>query len=342
MPRDNDSQGLRRRNLLKYAGGASLAGISGLSGCSAFGGGDNNGEFPSDTIRIVVGYPEGSLTDSVARVLAPVIGENAGVDVVVENMDGAAQMRAAGEMYHQREPDGHHWFASYTPSLVTAALLEDVDFDVTDFRAFGRAMEYSFALVANSQYSGENVEDLINQYSEGGLSRTSGLNVGHPSYIASVLLRDEFGMEWETYVPYDGGNEQCRAIASDEVPAGIVADMSAIPFHEDGEVDIICSLADGGNDLTNSRDIPSWTDFGYDPIDYLGISNMDWFLPPDTPDDIVDQTETMLQNAVESDEATEFFDNNPYPQTWAGADEVQSNLEEIRETLPEIVNFDEM
>ena len=42
-------------------------------------------DYPSRTIRIVVAYPPGGITDTIARIVGQKISENVGQPVVVEN-----------------------------------------------------------------------------------------------------------------------------------------------------------------------------------------------------------------------------------------------------------------
>ena len=68
-------------------------------------------EWPSETIRIVVGFTLGGSSDLVARLLAPHLSEALGTDVIVENMPGAASTIAAAKVA-ETAPDGYTFFLS--------------------------------------------------------------------------------------------------------------------------------------------------------------------------------------------------------------------------------------
>ena len=77
--------------------------------------------WPSKPLRIVVGFPAGSVTDTVARVMAEQLAKSLGQPVVVENKPGAGGVVAA-ETVLKAEPDGHTFVLSGTSSIVTRGL----------------------------------------------------------------------------------------------------------------------------------------------------------------------------------------------------------------------------
>ena len=63
-------------------------------------------DFPTRTVRIVVGFQPGGTTDILARVIAEKLREIWNVPVVVENRPGADGIIAT-TMVHQAPPDGY-------------------------------------------------------------------------------------------------------------------------------------------------------------------------------------------------------------------------------------------
>ena len=63
-------------------------------------------EFPSHSIRLLVGFPTGGPSDLAARLIAERMQKELGQPVVVENKTGAAGMIALNEMLAQPR-DGH-------------------------------------------------------------------------------------------------------------------------------------------------------------------------------------------------------------------------------------------
>ncbi|MEH3086598.1 MAG: tripartite tricarboxylate transporter substrate binding protein [Xylophilus ampelinus] len=102
--------GPRRRALLlgMPAIAAARPARAAAPGCGAAGERDAGGTppWPCRTLRIVVGYPPGGVSDQVARALAEALSGRLGVAAVVENRAGASGMLALDQVAGHR-PDGH-------------------------------------------------------------------------------------------------------------------------------------------------------------------------------------------------------------------------------------------
>ena len=73
--------------------------------------------WPSRPVRLVLQFPPGGSTDSVARILAQSMSATLGQPVLVENRPGA-DGAIAGDFVARAEPDGHTFFlASNTPMM---------------------------------------------------------------------------------------------------------------------------------------------------------------------------------------------------------------------------------
>jgi len=62
--------------------------------------------YPSQTVRIIVGFPPGGTTDVIARLIAQELTESLGKAVVVENRPGASGTIGSG-IAAKSPPDGH-------------------------------------------------------------------------------------------------------------------------------------------------------------------------------------------------------------------------------------------
>ena len=75
--------------------------------------------YPSKPIRFVVGFPAGSITDNMARIVAEHVKGKHGQPVVVDNKPGANGVVGAAEVA-RAAPDGTPcWSATPAPSLST-------------------------------------------------------------------------------------------------------------------------------------------------------------------------------------------------------------------------------
>src|ERR671937_2687284 len=79
-------------------------------------------EFPSRVVRIVVPYPPGGGTDTLARLLADQLGRRWGQSAIVENIGGAAGNIGAAEVA-RATPDGHTLLLASPGPIATNSFL---------------------------------------------------------------------------------------------------------------------------------------------------------------------------------------------------------------------------
>ena len=73
-------------------------------------------QWPQRPIKVVVPFPPGGVTDSIARITADWLSPRFGQPVVAENRPGASGAIAA-EFVARSEPDGYTLFSAATPQL---------------------------------------------------------------------------------------------------------------------------------------------------------------------------------------------------------------------------------
>jgi tripartite-type tricarboxylate transporter receptor subunit TctC len=111
---------LKRRQFLQLAGAAVASPLI-SSGARA-------DTYPSRSIRLIVGFPPGSATDIVARLMSQPLSEKLGQQVVVDNHPGAGSNLAAGLVAHAA-PDGYTLLAMTITNAVNETLYKNLDFD---------------------------------------------------------------------------------------------------------------------------------------------------------------------------------------------------------------------
>ena len=63
-------------------------------------------QYPQRTVTVIVPYPAGGPTDQLARMLAPVLPDKLGQNVIVENVSGGATTIATGRVARAMDPEG--------------------------------------------------------------------------------------------------------------------------------------------------------------------------------------------------------------------------------------------
>src|ERR1700758_4839764 len=87
--------------------------------------------YPSRNITIIVPYPAGGPTDTLARILAERLQGALGQSVIVENIGGAGGSIGGGRGAHAA-PDGYTLSIGHTPTHVFNASILKLDYDVVN------------------------------------------------------------------------------------------------------------------------------------------------------------------------------------------------------------------
>ncbi len=196
----------RRRLLTLAAAGMALPGVL----CA-------QGNWPDRPIRIIVPWPPGGSTDTIARLFQPRLAAVLGQPVVIENRGGASGSIGAAEAA-RAAPDGSTWLFQYDNeapnqtlmrlgyrtlealapvTLVATGPLVMVAHHSTPFRSFQEVVA-----------AARREPDRWNYGSSG---------VGGLAHISTTLLQQQGGFRL-THVPYRGGGPAVTAAVAGEVP----------------------------------------------------------------------------------------------------------------------------
>ena len=151
-------------------------------------------------VHIVVGFPPGSTTDLVARLVQPKLAEALGQTVVVENKPGASG-NVAAQQVKRAAPDGYTLFLTSVAYAVNPSLYANAGYDpFTDFIPVILAPSTPNLISVNPSVPAKNLQELIElarkeklSYASSGTGTTTHLSVERIKMAARVDI---------THVPY--------------------------------------------------------------------------------------------------------------------------------------------
>lgn len=355
-----------RRWFLRSAGTVSAATMAGLAGCSG-NGGDGEGEetepetetdsgmetdpgeetdtgdseWPTQRMRLIIPFSEGGGTDTWHRQFIPVVSEELGQPIQIDNIPGAASLRGAAEMV-RADPDGYTWGAFNPPSTPTSYMLNPQDWELTSLKGVCRYARQAYVFYVNPDQGFEDFSAVLEAYQNGDLQNFGGQQVGGIVWVMAHLLRnlDDYQMAWENYVGYDGGGPLVQAVASGEVPCGVTTPASGVGAIESGDVDVVAVMASDGDPQV--PDVPSVTDLGFENIDYIGqLQRCEW-APEGTPDRYIDQWSSAVETALQSDRMQQWLEETGNRTDFAGPEAANNALQNAFETIPEQVDLESL
>ncbi len=160
--------------------------------------------YPEKPIRLIVGFPPGSLPDTVARLLSQRLAEAWGKPVVIDNVAGAGGSIAADRVA-KAAPDGYTLGLLAQGSLVINPSLYKLAYDpVKDFAPVSQVYMTPSFLVVHNAVPAKSVKELVAlaKAQPGGLTFASG-GSGSGTHMAAELFKSAAGIDI-LHIPYKG------------------------------------------------------------------------------------------------------------------------------------------
>lgn len=118
-------------------------------------------DFPSRTVRIVMGFGAGGLGDIAGRAIGQVMSQNIGQPVIIENMPGAGGATAALSVA-RAAPDGHTMLWVSSQNAIAPSMFKSLPYDWSrDFAPIGPMATFDFVLFVHKDSPLKTVKDVI-------------------------------------------------------------------------------------------------------------------------------------------------------------------------------------
>ena len=256
-------------------------------------------EYPDKTIRLIVPFAPGGVTDTSGRLVAEALGKRLGQSIIVENKPGASG-NIGTQQVSIAPPDGYTLLLGFDGTLViNPHVFANYPIDpIKDLAAVGKIGDATLILVAHPSFPARKVPELI-EYSKkqpGGVPYgTSG--VGSTPHLAGELFNLRTGAKL-THIPYKGGGQAMSDALGGNVPLVYTAVAGAMQHLKAGRlVPIAVSSTKRSPALP---DVPTFIEGGV--ADFESTSWVAVLAPAKTPRPIIERLNHEL-NAVLSDPA---------------------------------------
>ena len=250
--------------------------------------------FPSKPIRLVLPYPPGGGSDTIARPLAQRMSESLKQQVVVDNRGGASG-NIGMEIAAKSPPDGHTIVFALTAQLaVNPALYRKIPYDpVRDFEPITLLASGPYILVVHPSLPVKSVKELIAlaRARPGQITYASSGN-GSGGHLANELLNSMTGVKM-LHVPYKGGGPALVDLLAGNVQVLFSTYLASKPHIETGRVR---ALAVSTAKRLSGVDIPTVAEVGVPGYD-AGV----WYAflaPAGTPREIIGRLNTEIVGAA--------------------------------------------
>jgi len=255
--------------------------------------------WPDKPIRMLVGYPPGGGTDTVARVLAQQLGKQLNQPVVVENRAGASGTIATQQVIRS-EPDGYTvLFATASPLTGALLTVKGLTYDpMNDLIPVSRIGGGPFILVANPAFPPNTLPELV-AYAR---ARPGVVNYASPgvmtaNYFFSEQLNMDAGIK-TVHVPYKGSAALLNDVMAGQVQYTLDTPGTTLPLIKSGKLKALAIFSE--KRLDRAPDIPTAKESGFPNM--VGGSWYGLLLPKGTPPEIVDALYKATKVALSGEE----------------------------------------
>lgn len=258
--------------------------------------------YPVKPIRLIVPFTPGGVTDTSGRYIADQLSTKLGQQIVVENRPGASGNIGSYQVA-SAEPDGYTLLLGFDGTLViNPHVFEKISFDtVKDFSPIGKIGDAVLILVANNNFPGKTVNDMIaiSKKDPQGLSYgTSG--AGSSPHIAGELLKQKTGANL-VHIPYKGGGQAMTDLLGGNIPLVYTAVAGANQHIKSGR---LTPLAVSSFQRSSSLpDVPTFIESGikdFELSSWVGL-----LAPAKTPRPVIIRLNQALNEILASTEGKE-------------------------------------
>jgi tripartite-type tricarboxylate transporter receptor subunit TctC len=276
----------RRAVLRLLAGSAALPAVSRICCAQAY---------PSRPVRIIVPFPAGQATDTVARLIGQSLSERLRQPIVIENRTGAggnigteSVVRAAG--------DGYTLLLAGLSSAVNATLYKRLNFDfIHDIAPVASIGGGPYLMVVNPSVPAKTVGEFIaHARAHSGKINMGSSGSGSVSHVFGELFKMMTGVNL-VHVPYRGGYVTDLLAGQVQVVFGTIS--TCIQYVRSGMLRALAvTTATRSDELP---DVPPLAEFvpGYEGSQWYGVG-----APKETPAEVIETLNTAI-NAVAADPA---------------------------------------
>jgi tripartite-type tricarboxylate transporter receptor subunit TctC len=252
--------------------------------------------YPNRPITFVVPFAPGGLTDVPARVVAAMMQEKIGQNIIIENKTGGSGV--VGATYAVRAaPDGYILLAN---SLADAQNLHYVPVPyspVDDFSQIGWIVDGPpLVLIIDAKLPYKTLADLIAD-AKANPNKISFGTSGAASSPAMALAQLNHAAKTEIVgVPYRGSGEAARAVAGSAIQGVFTFYSQAKPLADAGQVRALAVASP--KRIATWSEVPTFEELGH-KIDFRGFVGL--AAPAKTPKPIVEYLNKQLNAVVQSD-----------------------------------------
>jgi tripartite-type tricarboxylate transporter receptor subunit TctC len=239
--------------------------------------------YPARSVRAIVAFAPGGVTDTFTRLMAQKLSENLGQQFYVDNIPGATGNIGTAQAA-KAAPDGYTLLFAFSSYVVNPTLFDKIPYDPDkDFDPVTLAVTSTTVLTVNPMVPATTVKELValikahpSTYSY------STAGAGTQAHLAGEQFRLLLGLDL-VHVPYSGGSPAIAAVVGGHTPIGFSSPAASLAQIKQGNVRALAVTGTKRSQIL--PDVPTMGEAGYPEI--VGDSWVGVLVPAGTPKNII-------------------------------------------------------
>jgi tripartite-type tricarboxylate transporter receptor subunit TctC len=292
---------------------------------------EEEGSYPEKTVRVIIPWSVGGMTDVLTRPIANWLEEYFGVPFVVENKPGGGGV--VGSLEIENSPNDGYTIGTTSMSTVSAKYVAPMAPDIDNVELIAQAISIPATVTVNTDSPFQTVEELIAfaKANPGELSNSNSGN-GASAHIYALTFGARAGIEMN-HIPYPGYAEAVTSLLAGNVDMTNIPLPDVAPYVDSGELRMLAIAA--ADRHPSYPDVPTLREVGIDAV----MGNYSGFVAPKgTPQEYLDILEDAIGQAIADPEISDFLINAGFQPVFAGQEEFAVIVDDAEAQLEYLVN----
>jgi tripartite-type tricarboxylate transporter receptor subunit TctC len=251
--------------------------------------------WPTQPVRVMVGFPPGGTTDVIGRLVAHELSEQLGKPFVVENRGGASGTIGAG-VVAKSTPDGHNLLLVPSTHGTARALYASLPYEEADFVPTGLVASTPYVFVVHPEMPVKSFGELIALLKKNpGKYNYASTSPGTAQHLGGELVKKMAGVDM-VHIAYKGTGAVMPDLLSGRVPMMFENLAVMTPHIRKGSLRPLAVSSAKRTALMPEVPTVAETGMGLEGFEVLG-----WFAllaPAKTPPEVVRLLNTELNKMV--------------------------------------------
>jgi tripartite-type tricarboxylate transporter receptor subunit TctC len=287
--------------------------------------------YPERTVKIIIPWSAGGMTDVLTRPIAKWLEDYYGVPFVVENKPGGGGV--VGSLLIEKSKNDGYVIGTTSMSTVSAQYVVPVAPDIHNVELISQVISIPATVTVNADSPWQTLEEYITYAKENpGKLKNSNSGIGASAHIYASVFEVKAGIEL-SHIPYPGYAEAVTALLGGHVDSTNIPLPDVAQHVEAGKLRMLAIASDERH--PDYPDVPTLKELGIDTV----LGNYSGFVAPKgTPKEFIDELDSAIGKCLEDPEIRTFLIEAGFQPVYNNAEDFAGVVQDAEEQLDYLVN----